>query len=200
MKLRRSRRMEPSRTVRSCRRTSGTHSAGCCRRLTGHPERSEGYPPDCRNFPSFPPVKMGSLCGWYRWASRCRFYRADLSRVLPRWRGRDDPRVVKACRGREAKPRVLSPTPATDFPWPIDPRVPPGLELPLARLASAVCLLLTVRAAASELRETPIVKAVQRVRASVVNIRGEKTVAAAGRRRPPAPTPAAASTAWAPAW
>ena len=35
----------------------------------------------------------------------------------------------------------------------------------------------TVQAAASELRETPIVKAVQRVRASVVNIRGEKTVA-----------------------
>jgi serine protease Do len=32
-------------------------------------------------------------------------------------------------------------------------------------------------ATASELRETPIVKAVQRVRASVVNIRGEKTVA-----------------------
>ena len=29
---------------------------------------------------------------------------------------------------------------------------------------------------ASELRDTPIVKAIQRVRASVVNIRGEKTV------------------------
>lgn len=38
------------------------------------------------------------------------------------------------------------------------------------------CLLLTVQAAASELRETPIVKAVQRVRASVVSIRGEKTI------------------------
>ena len=33
-------------------------------------------------------------------------------------------------------------------------------------------------AAASELRETPVVKAVQRARAAIVNIRGEKTVAA----------------------
>lgn len=40
------------------------------------------------------------------------------------------------------------------------------------------CLLLTAAAAASELRETPIVKAVQQVRSAVVNIRGEKTVAA----------------------
>lgn len=39
-------------------------------------------------------------------------------------------------------------------------------------------LLLSSIATASELRETPIVKAVQRVRAAVVNIRGEKTVAA----------------------
>ena len=39
------------------------------------------------------------------------------------------------------------------------------------------CLLLTASAIGSELRETPIVKAIQRVRASVVNIRGEKTVA-----------------------
>jgi serine protease Do len=38
------------------------------------------------------------------------------------------------------------------------------------------CLLLTASAAASEERTTPIVKAVQRVRASVVNIRGEKTI------------------------
>jgi len=42
------------------------------------------------------------------------------------------------------------------------------------------CLVLSARvAAASELRETPIVKAVGRVRASVVNIRGEKTIPAA---------------------
>jgi serine protease Do len=41
-----------------------------------------------------------------------------------------------------------------------------------------LCLPLTTEAAVSELRETPIVKAVQRARASVVNIRGEKTVAA----------------------
>ncbi len=40
------------------------------------------------------------------------------------------------------------------------------------------CLLWTAQLGASELRETPIVKAVQRVRASVVNIRGEKTVTA----------------------
>ena len=40
------------------------------------------------------------------------------------------------------------------------------------------CLLWTSQIGASELRETPIVKAVQRVRAAVVNIRGEKTVAA----------------------
>jgi serine protease Do len=39
------------------------------------------------------------------------------------------------------------------------------------------CCLLLSAAAASELRETPIVKAVQRARGAVVNIRGEKTVA-----------------------
>jgi serine protease Do len=39
------------------------------------------------------------------------------------------------------------------------------------------CLLLASSLAASELRETPIVKAVLHVRASVVNIRGEKTIA-----------------------
>ena len=44
-------------------------------------------------------------------------------------------------------------------------------------LASCVgCLLLATPTVASELRQTPIVKAVQTVRASVVNIRGEKTV------------------------
>ena len=45
-------------------------------------------------------------------------------------------------------------------------------------LLPSICLLGTGQAAASEQRETPIVKAVQRVRGSVVNIRGEKTVAA----------------------
>ncbi len=40
------------------------------------------------------------------------------------------------------------------------------------------CLLLATPSTASEQRETPIVKAVKRVRTSVVNIRGEKTVAA----------------------
>jgi serine protease Do len=47
----------------------------------------------------------------------------------------------------------------------------------------ALALLLPVMASASELRQTPVVKAVQRVRSSVVNIRGEKTV-------PPLPTQA----------
>ncbi len=46
----------------------------------------------------------------------------------------------------------------------------------LIGLAWIYACLLTLPAAASELRETPIVKAIQRVRASVVNIRGEKTV------------------------
>jgi serine protease Do len=44
-------------------------------------------------------------------------------------------------------------------------------------IALAGCLFLPVYAAASEQRETPIVKAVQRVRGAVVNIRGEKTIA-----------------------
>jgi serine protease Do len=42
----------------------------------------------------------------------------------------------------------------------------------------AGCLILQASAVASEQRETPIVKAVQRVRGAVVNIRGEKTVPA----------------------
>jgi serine protease Do len=46
-------------------------------------------------------------------------------------------------------------------------------------LALACCLLSLSGAAGSELRETPIVKAVQRARGAVVNIRGEKTVAVA---------------------
>jgi serine protease Do len=52
---------------------------------------------------------------------------------------------------------------------------------PLACLALGCCLLLsfyTAYSTASELRQSPIVKAVQRVRPAVVNIRGEKTVAA----------------------
>ena len=43
-------------------------------------------------------------------------------------------------------------------------------------IALAFCLFLSTSLTASELRETPIVKAVQRVRGSVVNIRGEKTI------------------------
>jgi serine protease Do len=46
----------------------------------------------------------------------------------------------------------------------------------LSLVAWLGCLLWTLPLGASELRETPIVKAVQRVRAAVVNIRGEKTV------------------------
>jgi serine protease Do len=44
-------------------------------------------------------------------------------------------------------------------------------------LVALGCCQLLAAAAASELRETPIVKAVQRARGAVVNIRGEKTVA-----------------------
>jgi len=52
------------------------------------------------------------------------------------------------------------------------------VSLCLASLAGA--LLVAAAGAASELRQTPIVKAVQRARPSVVNIRGEKTVVASG--------------------
>jgi serine protease Do len=45
-------------------------------------------------------------------------------------------------------------------------------------IALAACLFPPVDARASEQRESPIVKAVQRVRGSVVNIRGEKTIPA----------------------
>ena len=52
------------------------------------------------------------------------------------------------------------------------------------RFALLVCGLLgAATAIGSELRETPIVKAVQRVAGAVVNIRGEKTVAAPPDRR-----------------
>jgi serine protease Do len=43
-------------------------------------------------------------------------------------------------------------------------------------LALGCCLIVIGGAVASELRESPIVKAVQRVREAVVNIRGEKTI------------------------
>ena len=46
----------------------------------------------------------------------------------------------------------------------------------LSLTALICCLLCTAAVTASELRETPIVKAVQRARGAVVNIRGEKTV------------------------
>lgn len=49
----------------------------------------------------------------------------------------------------------------------------------IALAAWCGCRALGVEASASELRQTPIVKAVERVRPSVVNIRGEKTLAAA---------------------
>ena len=60
---------------------------------------------------------------------------------------------------------------------PARPAWPRGCTAWLSLTPWICCLLLAAQAAASELRETPIVKAVQRVRASVVNIRGEKTVA-----------------------
>ena len=58
------------------------------------------------------------------------------------------------------------------------PAWPVGLLARLSLASLTCCLLLLPPAVGSELRETPIVKAVQRVRTSVVNIRGEKTVAA----------------------
>jgi len=61
---------------------------------------------------------------------------------------------------------------------PARPAWPLGLLARLSLASLACCLLLPPPAVGSELRETPIVKAVQRVRVSVVNIRGEKTVAA----------------------
>ena len=52
-------------------------------------------------------------------------------------------------------------------------------------LVLLVCCVATAQTAAgSELRKTPIVEAVQRVRASVVNIRGEKTVGQAAAGEP----------------
>jgi len=46
----------------------------------------------------------------------------------------------------------------------------------LVSIALGCCLVLSAGLRASELRQTPIVKAVQRVRDAVVNIRGEKTI------------------------
>lgn len=51
-------------------------------------------------------------------------------------------------------------------------------QFPALLLMLGCCLGLAAQGFASDLRETPIVKAVQRARGSVVNIRGEKTVAA----------------------
>ena len=53
-----------------------------------------------------------------------------------------------------------------------------GCTVWLSLTSLLCCLLFASPSAASEERETPIVKAVKRVRTSVVNIRGEKTVAA----------------------
>jgi serine protease Do len=50
-------------------------------------------------------------------------------------------------------------------------------NLRLVSIALTCCLVLSASINASELRQTPIVKAVQRVRNAVVNIRGEKTIA-----------------------
>jgi len=50
----------------------------------------------------------------------------------------------------------------------------------LSLISWAGLLLFAAAGAGSELRQTPIVKAVQRARPSVVNIRGEKTVVASG--------------------
>ena len=61
-------------------------------------------------------------------------------------------------------------------------------------IALGCCLLLSAGLSASELRETPIVKAIQRVRGAVVNIRGEKTIPAP----PVTPTPAPAGQATTP--
>ena len=54
-------------------------------------------------------------------------------------------------------------------------------------LALGCCLWPSVGVVASEQRETPIVKAVQHVRGAVVNIRGEKTVAAPAPGQTPSP-------------
>ncbi|MCE5266478.1 MAG: trypsin-like peptidase domain-containing protein [Planctomycetaceae bacterium] len=65
-----------------------------------------------------------------------------------------------------------------------------AIEMPVAARVSALavgCLLLCYCfsvASASELRETPIVKAVQKARSAVVNIRGEKTIGAAAGQTP----------------
>ena len=61
---------------------------------------------------------------------------------------------------------------------------PRGSTIRLSLTAWIYCLLLAAQAGASELRETPIVKAIQRVRAAVVNIRGEKTVAVPAGQAP----------------
>jgi serine protease Do len=64
------------------------------------------------------------------------------------------------------------------------PAWPRGSTIRLSLTPCICCLLLLAHAGASELRETPIVKAIQRVRAAVVNIRGEKTVAVPAGQAP----------------
>ena len=68
------------------------------------------------------------------------------------------------------------------------PAWPRGSTIRLSLTPWICCLLLSAHAGASELRETPIVKAIQRVRAAVVNIRGEKTVAVPAGQAPGADT------------
>ena len=63
------------------------------------------------------------------------------------------------------------------------PAWPHGPSCGIAPSLVLCCLLLPTLAIGSERRRTPIVRAVQSVRESVVNIRGEKTVV------PPGPQP-----------
>ena len=85
------------------------------------------------------------------------------------------------CHGREAKAARLKSNTSGKLPWPIDPQAPRGPEFG----PSGSALLLGFAACfgrpklgASELRETPIVKAVQRVRA-------RWSISAVRRRSPP---------------
>jgi len=107
----------------------------------------------------------------------------DLSEVSTRSRGLDDSaRGHPMCIGRghkapaEAQPNTCDRHPMTDRPSRFAPHR--SRQFRPLWIALGCCLCLSPAAMASELRDSPIVKAVQRVRDSVVNIRGEKTVAA----------------------